>query len=283
MTFAVAKSCTGGLIGATGWLAPFTALIIWGAVYGQVDSTKRSLSDCVCGPKVVVSLGRNIITVCLNRFEAGEDSCTDFVLKIQKPFLADLRFKCAFNHRWHFDSVVSLEPMAQLPAVRANIVVDNEGSLSAMNLIFGPTGDSTKVLLNIRQSSDTHTAPSDTTPASIEYAMEKTAYRCVDHAVYGVVVQRTFTYPPDYMRREPVYNYPELSMFHCGNAVRMPSDHSIAERGFLINYWHILKPPPLKYDDTLQGDSDNRNAKPKAPKKEGFIKIRPLRKKGFAY
>jgi len=50
------------------------------------------------------------------------------------------------------------------------------------------------------------------------------------------------------MRREPArLNYPELSMFHYGGSVHLPSPGSLEERGFLINYWHILHPDELEY------------------------------------
>jgi hypothetical protein len=64
----------------------------------------------------------------------------------------------------------------------------------------------------------------------------------------SIVENRLFNYPPDYMRREPVLNYPELTMFNFGNTVKMPTMASIDERGILINHWHDLHPGNLNYD-----------------------------------
>lgn len=258
-------------------MATLSALIFVSAVFGQDDSMKRPFPESACNPKVVVSLNRSIINLCLNRFEAGDDSCTDFTLRIQKPYRVDVRFRGTFNHLWYFDSVASPDTMAQLPPMHADVSVDGAGALIGMSLVFGSTGDSTKLFLNTSLNSDVHGALPDTAKPPIEYVLQKNAYRCVDRAVHGVVVQRTFTRPPGYMRREPVYNYPELAMFHCGRAVRIPSEHAIAERGFLMHYWHVLNPPPLKYDEEPLRNIDDRKSKTPAPKKEGFIKIRPLR------
>jgi len=264
-------------------MATLFVLIFRFAISGQVDSVKHPFPDSICNPKLVVSLDRSFIVVCLNRFESGDDSCTDFTLRIQKPYRVDVRFKCSFNHRWTFDSVVSPDPMAQLPPMHADISVDDAGTLLGMGLVFGPTGDSAKMLLKVSPNSDIPENLRDSAKAPIAYVLQKTAYRCVDRALHGIVVQRTFTYPPGYMRREPAYNYPELAMFHYGGGVKIPSSHSIAERGALINIWHVLHPPPLKYDEEPPGYIDDRNSKTPAPKKKGFITIRPLRQGVWGY
>ena len=252
------------------------ALIFGCAVFGQADSAMRVLPDSVCSPKVVVSFDKNVITVCLDRYKAGIDSCIDFTLRIHKPYRVDVRFNCTFNQRWYFDSVVPRDPMAELPPVRVDVSVNDEGSLKSMSLVFGPPGDSTKVRLNDRRNSEIPEMLPDTSLAPIAYILQKTAYRCVDRVVHGVTVYRTFIYPAGYMRREPVYNYPELSMFHYGGAIRMPTDGSVAERGVLINYWHILD-PPLKYDEKPLKYIDDQKPKIQPRKKGGFFKIRPLR------
>jgi hypothetical protein len=255
-------------------MATLSALLFRCAVCGQNDSANHPFPDSICNPRIVVSLGQHNIIVCLDRYEAGKDSCIDFVLGIQKPYLVDVRFNRSFDRKWHFDTVVSLDPIAELPAMHADVSVDDAGIFKGMILVFGPPGDSTKVLLSARKNGDMPKALPDTTPAPIAYVLQKSAYRCVDRAV---VEYRTFIYPPGYMRREPVYNYPELGMFHYGGAIKMPTDGSVAERGFLINYWHILYPPPLKYEQNPQKYIDDQKPGPPAQKKEGFIKIRPLR------
>jgi hypothetical protein len=62
----------------------------------------------------------------------------------------------------------------------------------------------------------------------------------------GTMEMRNYIYPPDYMRREPVLNYPELELFHYGNDVTMPAASSIKERGFLVNYWHFTNSEDVK-------------------------------------
>lgn len=257
-------------------LVILSALLFQCSVRAQVESTTHPATDSICNPKVVVSIVRNFIIVCLNRYEPGNDSCTNFVLRIQKPYCADIRFNWTFNRKWHFDSVVFFDPMAQHSPMHADLSIDDAGFLRNMSIVFGPPGDSAATLLNTRQNSEIPKMLPDTAPLPIEYFLQKTTYLCVDHAVYAVIVHRTFTYPPGYMRREPVYNYPEIGMFHYGRTVRMPSNASIAERGFVINYWHIQN-PPLKYDEEPLHYIESRKPKTNGPKKKSFITIKPLR------
>jgi hypothetical protein len=62
------------------------------------------------------------------------------------------------------------------------------------------------------------------------------------------VEMRHYTYPPDYMRREPVINYPELSLSISGKSIKLPTSASINERGFLTGYWHNTNTDKLKYE-----------------------------------
>ena len=262
--------------GAVCRTATLTLAMLWCAVCGQIDSTKHLSSDSLCTPMVVISLRGTSINVCLNQFGAGNDSCTDFTVRIQNPYRFDVRFRYTFYHRWYFDSVVSQDPLAPPPPLHAEVSVDNAGVLLGISIRLESLADSTPMLLNARQNGDMHRALPDTSPKPIEYVLQKSAYVCVDRAVYGITVLRTFTYPPGYMRREPVYNYPELSMFHYGGSVMMPSNASVFERGVLVNYWHILHPPSLNYHETSLNYIDDQKTKPPGPKKKAFFQLRPL-------
>jgi hypothetical protein len=63
------------------------------------------------------------------------------------------------------------------------------------------------------------------------------------------VQRRDMNYPPGYMRREPVLNTPEKTMFHCGAAVNFPTAGSLDERGAMVNYWHDQNLKKLKYQN----------------------------------
>jgi hypothetical protein len=56
---------------------------------------------------------------------------------------------------------------------------------------------------------------------------------------------RHYTYPPDYMHREPVLNYPERTYFSYGKTGMSPSAGAIKERGLLTNYWHLTDLEPV--------------------------------------
>ena len=79
----------------------------------------------------------------------------------------------------------------------------------------------------------------------------ESAFLCNDSSTVKPEL-RVFNYPPGYMRREPVLNYPELSMFHYGGSVKMPTSESIRLKGFMMNYWHLLNPPEVEYGGTMR-------------------------------
>jgi hypothetical protein len=250
--------------------------MFWHAACSQADSAGLLSQDSICGPNVIVSHDKNVITFCLDPYRAIGDSCTEIVLRVQKPYCADVRFNCASGKGWLFDTVAPCEDTVKLPPVHADVVVDDSGFLRSMRLVFGEAGDSSKVFLDADQNREMPKMPGDTTPADMEYVLRRTAFQCVEKQETKILVERTLIYPAGYMRREPVYNYPELAMFHCGTSIRMPSAGSVSEYGYFIVYEHILHPPPLKYNEKPEKYIDDKIPKEK-PKKPGFFKVRPLR------
>jgi hypothetical protein len=49
---------------------------------------------------------------------------------------------------------------------------------------------------------------------------------------------RQYKYPPDYMRREPVLNYPEMVWSLHGKNIKKSRVEALKERSYLENYWH---------------------------------------------
>jgi hypothetical protein len=49
---------------------------------------------------------------------------------------------------------------------------------------------------------------------------------------------REYKYPPDYMRREPVLNYPEMIWSLHGKNIKKSKVDALKERSYLNSYWH---------------------------------------------
>jgi len=91
------------------------------------------------------------------------------------------------------------------------------------------------------------------------------------------------------MRREPVQNNLESSMFHSGGQIRMPAGGEVHLRGYYKNEWKMVHLPKLKYDDPdeimrreawrnrwLTWHEERRGPPKKRRKRTAWIRIRPL-------
>jgi hypothetical protein len=102
-------------------------------------------------------------------------------------------------------------------------------------------------------------------------------------------MERKWTYPPGYRYRSVILNYPELSMFHCGGSVRMPTRKSLEKRAILYCEYHQSTLPDLKFDDPeeimerearrnrLGLNKPKRNPKKKKRRRPPLISLRPIR------
>jgi len=88
----------------------------------------------------------------------------------------------------------------------------------------------------------------------LNYSINRITFLCKQP---DIVIKRKFTYPPEYMHRCPIHNYPEHSMFHHGNSIHMPTSESIRLRGIMIFEYHQSTLPSLIYDTTTVA-SDKR-------------------------
>jgi hypothetical protein len=242
--------------------------------YGQKDT--NAVKDS-CAPEIIISYENAAQAFCLNTFNPGSDSCANLAFTFKKQSGISIRFRCNANHSWSFDTVLYGDSSRQNIPVKVNVLNDLSGSLTKMQIFFNNAGDSSRVVPGGKRNGDVpQMSPAGKPP---DFSLQRTAYDCVDRHAKAKVIYRVFTYPPGYMRREPVYNYPELSMFHYGGAVRMPASESIRLRGIEINVYHIQHPSELKYDAPDRYIEEKKNAL----KTEGeeikiwFFRIRPLK------
>jgi hypothetical protein len=182
----------------------------------------------------------------LDRFKPEGDSCVQVLVNIPKMSGAWARFLFTSEKRWQFENIGYLDSSERLGSIRVRTTFDEGGYFFKAKIIVSSTIDTLpKIAENTGRRWDVPRA--EPSPLPFDFSFERKAAVCNPGKKTTVVV-RKFTYPPRYMRRDPEpLNYPELSMFHYGNRVHLPTPGSLNERGVLINYWHILHPDPLEY------------------------------------
>jgi hypothetical protein len=184
----------------------------------------------------------------LDRLTPQGDSCAELIVDLRKNPGAWASFRCDVEHVWQFENAGSYHAFERRGNIKVNTIFDKDGRFSQAKIHVNIDADSVlKIAEKINRKGDIPIF-SDSA-ASFDFYIKRTIY-CCGPGCKSKVEYRKFTYPPGYMRRDPSpLNYPELSMFHYGSSVRMPTPGSINERAFLINYWHILHPPELEYDN----------------------------------
>ncbi len=227
---------------------PISIILFWAAAQtGAMDDT-TNLIDNRGRVEIIFSDEQISYSFAIDRFKPEEDSCVDLFVSFRKTPGAWACFRYDEQRAWQFENIGYYDSSQQHGVIKVNSVLDNEGHFLRGTIFVNTDVDSSpRIRDNITRRGDIPIF-GDTASASFDFSFERKSYFCAPRPKI-TVVQRKFTYPPDYMRREPVLNYPELSMFHYGSTVRLPTPGSVNERGFLINYWHILHPSELEYDD----------------------------------
>lgn len=237
--------------------------------YSQTDSVHEAIDSC--SPRVTFFYGKVSQTFCLNRFVPGPDSCAEIEISYDRTHGIKAIFKCDNQHNWLLDTVIyNDQSSSQQLRVKAGISVDQSGYLKEMQLFMAESFDTSKINLGIKKITDIPMILKDSSQLSL-FTIKKAVFLCPIQR-HAKLVIREYTYPAWYMKREPVYNYPELKMFHYGGSVKIPFSGSIREVGELIVVWHVLHPPKFKYEESKR---EIREEKPKVKKKR-FLKFRPI-------
>jgi hypothetical protein len=182
----------------------------------------------------------------LDRFKPEGDSCVELIINFRTTPGAWACFQYNNERRWQFEKIGYYDSSERQGSIKVKTISDEEGYFLMGRILIGTDIDSLpKIKETINRKWDVPVLKNPSLP--FDFSFERKVSLCAPR-VQSKVIVRKFTYPPWYMRREPVYNYPELSMFHYGSSVHMPTPGSVNERGFLMNYWHILHPPELEYE-----------------------------------
>ncbi len=180
------------------------------------------------------------ITLQLESFTPLNDSCANLKVSLADPVNSRISLEYNTSSLWSVASFrIKNSSVDPDDAVTTTITTDGKSNLKTVNIFF----HNEMLAFNRAEENAVFASSAE----SLSYSLSRTAFICADKPL-DKTVHRTFTYPAGYMRREPGFNYPELSMFHYGASIKIPTNESIRERGVLINYYQILNPPKLKYE-----------------------------------
>jgi hypothetical protein len=231
--------------------------------YATIDSIK---ADSI--PNATFFFQQTTQTFLLNNFLPQKDSCENLEISFEKPFGIRALFQLNDKRVWSLDTVMYNDYTLQNTSIKTAISKDASGNLQKV-CFFISSKDSSLADLKIQLIGDIPVIrPDSLAPQQSSCTIRRSVFLCVNEPV-TIHEVRVFVYPANYMKREPTLNYPELSMFHYGGSVKMPTDESVRLRGFIINYWHLQNPPPLQYGGPMK-EIREKVEKPREERKRFF-------------
>jgi len=199
-----------------------------------------------CEPNVEFHFKSKSQPLCLNRFNPQGDSCADLEIFF-KNLGVKVNFFCDKNHLWEYNGLGYSNRKSQNIPASISLITDELEKLVSVLIVFGKSSDTSNLILTPYRDRDMPYIPDSTEPLDYDIAISK--YVCQEKPKHTVLYDGGFNYPVGYMRKEPILNYPELSAFHHGSSVKIPSSSSIQAAAFVKNYWHLQELPKLSYED----------------------------------
>jgi hypothetical protein len=208
----------------------------------------------------------------MNQFVPPGDSCENLEIFFLKPIAVKAVLHCDKNHVWSLTSF-NYDGLNSDVMIAASVVKNDSGNVKNINILCKSASDSSVDKLFISNVRELPMARKDSSEVDVSYVISRSFFACPEIS-RAIIENRVFTYPAWYMKREPVLNYPELSMFHYGKSIKIPTNESIRLKGWIMNYWHLLYAPEVEYG----GPMKEIRERPEKPKKKGksFISIKPI-------
>ncbi len=234
-----------------------------------------------CLPEVRIQIPPRPMSICLNQMRPGKDSCVEVIINGDGYFNAYIHFFYMDGREWNYSGMTRFDSNKPLPDFRIELTHGPKGNLARASFVTNNHIDTVTPLPHLHNSVNDLPLQPDTCHAAVLNVLRR-AYVC--RPEYRVLVEeRVYTYPPGF-RRDPVLNYPELSIFHYGMSVYIPTAYSLENRAQLSIYWHILKLPELEYDDPYKiknaAAANHQKGKQRKPRmnkrKASVIFFRPL-------
>ena len=249
----------------------------------RTDSTDVAFAVDSCYPEVKIHTVPVPVNICLNSMNAENDSCVAVSIDGRELFGVTLHFTRSFIGIWSYTDMEISDSSGISPRIRIELVNDPEGILTHAYVFPEDAGDSLRLLTDVHIENDRSVVPD--AKMTVNLGISRTAYYCQPEKPHEVVGQYMYNFPLGH-RRDPVLNHPELSMFHCGKSVRMPTSQSLENRAQLYLYWHCQKLAELEFDDpdeiertlsAINRMSRKKEQKIKKKKKKPLITFKSLR------
>ncbi|MBN1309192.1 MAG: hypothetical protein JXA18_14810 [Chitinispirillaceae bacterium] len=206
----------------------------------------ESGADYYCIPEILIVSRPERWKLCLNRMAPDDDSCVEVTISGQAAGGAVIHFQYTEDGKWHYAGMQSVESADRTAPVKVYLTNDPAGDLLRVSIFPAAGSDTTPLLSAPRVRNDRPDTADTASPSNL--TVRRMVHNC-NRVEYKVVIEeRVYTYPPGF-RRDPVLNYPELSMFHYGGSVRMPTANSLQEWADLYSFYHMSNPDELTFDD----------------------------------
>jgi hypothetical protein len=257
--------------------------------FGQPDSMNSGspfvmeMINDTCDPIIKIIWGGESQSICLNHFTPQNDSCAALDLQFNR-YGTTVSFNCNSDRLWTFTGIQNIEKSSGNGAVKISVNNNPDSSLSGAKIEITPDNDSSSLTLNLMKVSDLPNTPDTSKP--LDYTLNIATFFCREYPKATVITDRVFEYPGYYMKKEPILNYPELSAFHYGGSIKMPTSESVNLRGLYIVVYHDDHPPAVKYDEPElirkrliwlnKMVNKHKKNKPVRPERKKFLGIKPL-------
>ena len=210
--------------------------------------TAVSSTDSACFPVISIVTPQQSWSVCLNYMVPPEDSCGEVIIDFGPRHGIAVSFLFERDKLWHYNGTKHKSDGMDDNRFSLDVLEDSaRGLLGAVATLDPPDDSAAGYPLKLNRRFDLpEVEPIDPPP---DFTVFKRTVKCGPPAIRYVVENRVYTYPPCYGHREPVLNYPELSMFHYGRSVRMPTAKSLRNWAEEICLYHVLHPKPFTFDD----------------------------------
>jgi hypothetical protein len=221
--------------------------ILFFSISAQNSSSSYDCADCEkCDPEVRFSTEKSTVDLCLNKFTPTDDSCAEAFISFPQ-FSVKAFFQCDFKQQWHYlnTSIDSLKSVKS--RINISLKQSENGEVSGIT-ITAVENDSAVFQMNPLHNGDIFNVLDST--KMLIYEVSIRSFICEEKTILSkLVTDRIYSTPEKQLPKEPILNYPELSAFHWGPSIRIPPGQELQVRAYIMNYWHILTPPPIKYED----------------------------------
>lgn len=231
------------------WCICALALILAVSVWSEDEYTDTAahIPDNDCFPEIRITDPFQTWSVCLNYMLPPEDSCAEIKIDLGGARRVAFSFLLKRDRLWRYGGMKYASADTTDGHFSIDVLDDSTRGVLGAVISIDAASDSLLFLTNLSKNNDLPELEAALPPAN--FTVLRRVYTCAPPEINLIVENRLYTYPPGYGRREPVLNYPELSMFHYGRSVRMPTSTSLRDWAEQICLYHILHPKPFTFDD----------------------------------